>query len=532
MGEVLHSKGETPAYFGVENLEYLDYLEHKPEVMTRFNRRLYYYSQLYKYVLSADVYRHYTKAIDKYYPNAVTYANFSPASPIIEGSQHMNNSDWFQLPRQYGASMAWGSCWANHGRWGYLGLDIVSYYGAWVECAARRHELSTGFYAVARMGGADHKIISLVSRGIDLIHLYDFGPVYSGGDQVNYWSDIPHVYSAVARGTYALGPADTIIAEGERQPRKVALLYNRTHEIWNAGPYGMQCDRALVFAALSYNQFNPDIILVEDLVAEELARYQVVLLNGFNLPTDAAAHLREWVKQGGLLIGTAGAGMLDEYNEPTNAFSDLFGAQQIYMDSSRGGWHPGRLAGHDPITNLSLQESELTPAMEVPLIGSRVILTPQEGTSVGTYADGSCAAVSNRIGQGRTLLYGFQPGILFKGDAGGPAGLGNYRFERSPILTTPLLEHLGTPKVSIDYPQVEMTLFEHESGLAITLNNFGYHRYENDDNMPETVITLRHPRQVTQVSSSFQGELQWEREGDDIIIKMHLPRSVDVVLLK
>lgn len=530
---VLREKDETPAYFGVDDLAVLDFLGSKPpRDSSRHARRLYYHSQIYQYVLTADLYRHTMNAVDEFFPNAVTYANFSPASPIIDSPQHMNHADWFSLPRRHGASMAWGSCWANHGGWGYLGLDIVSYYGAWVECAARRHDLSTGFYAVLRMGGADHKIVSLVSRGIDLIDLYDFGPVYNGNDQVNFWSDSPDVYREIARGAYAIGPADTIIAEGRQPPRRVALLYNRTHEIWNGGPYGMQCDRALTFAALTYSQFNPDIVLVEDLVPEELARYAVVIVNGFNLPAVAAAHLREWVAQGGLLIGAAGAGMLDEYDEPTSGMAELFGADQVYVRSSRGRWHPGSLHEHEPIEELSLQESELTPEMRAPVIGSMVVLTPRGGTPVGVFGDGRCAAVINRVGKGRTLLYGFQPGIVFKGDAGGPAGLGNYRFERGALLTRSLFAHMGVPAVTIDAPQVEMALFEHETGLAVTLNNFGWHRHGKDEAMPRAIVTLRTERPVSKVSSSFQGALDWTREGDTIRIAMELPRSVDVIIVR
>jgi hypothetical protein len=62
--------------------------------------------------------------------------------------------------------------------------------------------------------------------------------------------------------------------------------------------------------------------------------------------------------------------------------------------------------------NVRLQESELTPALEAPLIGMKAVLTPTGGRSVGTFDDGSCAAVVNAVGKGRTLLYGFLPGNI------------------------------------------------------------------------------------------------------------------------
>jgi hypothetical protein len=525
--EVLTEKRLTPAFFGVADVRELEYLDRLPKTPTRFESRLYYHCQIFKYRLTADYYRHTTQAVAESFPRAATYANFSP-HPALLGGQNMNGSDWFNLARMGGASMAWGEDWASRGSWGYNGLEIVSFEGAWVECAARKHHLPSGFYAVASCGAADHKMLSLVARGIGTIELYGAEPVYAEADASNSWSDSPTAYEEIARGTSALGPADTILAEGRQPPRKVALLYNRTHEIWCTGADGMLCDRALTFAALGAGHYNADLILVEDLVPQELAKYAVLYVNGFNLPAAAIPPLRRWVEKGGVLVAAAATGAFDEYNAPLAATAELFGAQQTYVATSRGrSWHPAALKDHQPLGVVRLQASALTPALEMPLIGVKAVLTPTTGRPVGTFDDGSCAAVVNVLGKGRTLLYGFLPGILYKGDA---EGFSSYHLDRLPLVTKPARAALGEPAVDITAPQMELALFEHESGLAVTMNNFAWQRWQ--EGMSPATLSIRTQREIKNASSSFRGPLSWKRQGDRLLVTVPVPAHVDVIVLK
>ena len=153
-----------------------------------------------------------TTAAEKVFPNVRTYCNFSPHPPMFGG--HMNGSYWFVLTREGGGTLAWGEDWATGGSWGMAGIQTVSYYGAWVECAARKHGLPAGFYNVASCGRPDRKMFSLVAHGIFWQHIYDYGPKYMWAEGSNSWSESPGVYAQLARGARALGPADEIIAKG------------------------------------------------------------------------------------------------------------------------------------------------------------------------------------------------------------------------------------------------------------------------------------------------------------------------------
>ena len=521
--DFLQEKGLTPAFFGVEAVEELRALSALAPNAGIFERRLYYHSELHKFALSADFYRHTTEAARKVYPNAHTYANFSP-HPITLGSQTMNGSEWFYLTRQGGASMAWGEDWAwvGPGEAAYHG----SYYGAWVECAARGMNIPQGFYDVINSRSVDHKMISLVSRGVKRIHAYAYGPRYAGAEGSNFWSENKAAYGEILRAACVLGPADEILAEGVPEPRRVAILYNRTHEIMSGGAFGVQPDRIFTFTALGYAHHNADIILVEDLTSAKLVQYKVLYLNGFNLPAAALPVLKEWVTKGGTLVGAAGSGMKDEYGNPLVATEELFGARQCFVTHSKGSWRHSALAKHEPVGQVTLRETALTPSLQADVAGSKVVLEPTTAEGIATWKDGSCAATLATVGKGQALLFGFMPGILYKGTAEGNS---RYIDDRLDLVVKPAKAVLGVPSVEISAKQVEVSRFDHESGIAVTLNNYRY--WDEYDKRPVVQLAVKTDRKVISVAASLAGERAWKREGDLIVIELPLPESVDVVVL-
>ncbi len=521
--------GTNAAYYGVTQVEELPFLDHIPERAGVHAGRLYNDSERFKFVHTALYYAQITRAAERVFPRVQTYCNFSPHPPMF--GQHMNGSDWFALTRHGGASMAWGECWASggdgKGSWGFNGFEVVSYYGAWVECAARtRGGLPAGFYAVGTTGGSDRKIFSLLPRGIHWITAYSWGPLYAGAEGSNFWSENPKVYAQVARATHALGPADAIIAQGRREPRRAGVLYNRTHEIWNRADGGFQTERLLQFAALSHAHIPTEILLEEDCTAEGLSGYKVLYVQGYNFEQRTLDALRRWVEAGGILVAAAGTAMRDESNTAVGAGESLFGARQRPAGETTGGWHPLRLPDHTPIDKLTLQETELTPALIADVIGVKVVLTPTTGTSVGTFADGSCAAVMRALGKGRTLLFGVQPGMLYKGTA---AGGSRYMLERMPLVTKPATLAVGRMRVEYSEPQTEAWLFEHDGQAAVTLNNFAHYLEPADR---PTVLTVQTDVAVKEVVSTLRGPLKWTREGDRIRVEMTAPETVDVVMFK
>ncbi|NQU96845.1 MAG: hypothetical protein HQ548_04285, partial [Chloroflexi bacterium] len=430
LADFLKANQLDPSFFGVQTLEELSYTGTRPPRAGLFERRLSYHCEKFKFVLTAMYYAQITRAAERVFPSVQTYCNFSPHPPMF--GQHMNGSDWFTLTREGGANTAWGEGWASGGGWGFVGHEVVSYYAAWVECAGRAKANPAGFYVVGTMGGADKKMLSLVAHGIFNIQLYSWGPIYAGAEGSNFWSERRETYAEIARGAYALGPADEIIARGRRQPRRVALLYNRTHEIWNGADGGFQSDRLLTFMALTHAHTPVDIILVEDLTPEHLAAYKALYIQGYNLNRAALPVLRNWVADGGILVASAGTATRDEYDSPLPEAETLFGAGQRFSAQSSGNWHPQHLPAHAAIDRLTLQDSALTPSLSVDVIGVKYDILPTTATPVGTFQDGSCGAALNAIGKGQVLLLGVTPGHIYKGKTEGSS---RYTLENGPIIT-------------------------------------------------------------------------------------------------
>jgi len=516
--------GQDASFFGVESVEELRYLDHLPTDPGLYERRLYYYCARFKFVLTAMYYAQITRSAEKVFPKVYTYCNFSPHPPMF--GQNMNHSDWFALTREGGANTAWGEGWASGGGWGFVGHEVVSYYGAWVECAARKGNLPAGFYVVGTMGGADKKTFSLIARDIFHVMLYAWGPRYIGAEGSNFWSDQKRTYGEVARAAYALGPGDEIIYRGKRWPRRAALLYNRSHEIWNAAYGGYQSDRLLTFMALTHAHIPVDLIIEEDLTDENLSQYKVLYLQGFNLSQRHLSAVRKWVEQGGTVVAAAGTAMRDEYDSPLPDAEKLFGARQRLIGHTEGSWHPQGLPKHEPMGRLKLSASRLTPEMSVEVIGVKCVLEPTTGRRIGWFSDSSCGAVLHSLGKGKTLLFGVTPGHIYKGKAEGSS---RYSLALRPLITMPAEKVVGPRRAAYSEPQTEICLFEHESGIAVTLNNFAFFLEPRDRTAQLTVKT---PRKISEVFSSLSGPLKWQRDGDSIEVEVPTPETVDTVILR
>ena len=538
LGEVLREKQQTPAFFGVESLDDLECLGSLPRSPGLFERRLRYHTTKFKELLTGHYYRPITEAARPLFPQALTYANYSPA-PLRQGSQ-VHSLTWFTLLRQGSLSLAWGEDWV-YPVCSFTGYEIVSYYAAMVECAARRFGCPSGFYNV--VGGAvipsDSNVISSLSRDIKYVYLYHFGPSFnSTGASVweGCWSDIAKVYPDMIKAIHVAGFIGRPLAEGKIEQRKVALLYNRDHEIMNGGSHGEQSDRALTFAALGNCHYNADLILNEDLTPEILKQYSALFLNGFCLPRASVPVIKGWVESGGLLIASAGCATRDEYNSPLPEMEEIFGARQGHPSISEGYIEPLTLYRHQPIGTITVHETEFSPALTAEVIGMRTGLLPTTARPIATFEDGTCAAALNRVGRGHVLLWGIQPGIIYKGHrvsaARSSGRMSRYVDERLAIFEKPLRKVLGPSPLSTDAPQVELTRFHARDQTGILVNNFRRYAWTTDLPPMRVTIRLRRDQRITSVSSAMHGQLPWETDGEWLTLTSPVPSSIDSFLLE
>ena len=544
LGEQARLNGmDNQAFLGMASFDRIDSIDVLPENPGRYERRLFYASQRYAHTNTIAYYKGVTERFHKYFPNIRVYNNYSPHPAFLTGST-MNGADWFILCRNQAQTLGWGEDWASRG-WDLVTVyQCTSFYAALVEASTRKHGYESGFYVGVNCLGGARKIFSCVAQGLTWLHLYDYGPIDSWADGSNTWSEWRSQYLAVLTATAAIGPADTIIGKGEREPRRTAILYNRSHEIWNGGTGRMNHDWMWTYIALRGAQIPVDVIIEEDLTPEELAQYKVVYLGGFNLAPRHVKALRGWVEAGGLLIGTAGAAMYDVFNDKQPATDALFGTRQERIPQ------PPRKRGEKapPPPVVTFSACALAPAGTVAVPGLQFTLEPTAAKVIGNYEGGAPAATFNTVGKGHAMLLGFQPGYAYwageKWTLGFLQGLSYWAGEKwtkeptgkvHDLLMAPARTVLGRPVAEYSDPHSETTVFTHESGLAVMLASFRPTPPESKcygQPIESSTLSVKPDRKVTSVVSSLKGKLEWTEKNGRIEITVPKLDPVDVIILR
>ncbi len=154
----------------------------------------------------------------------------------------------------------------------------------------------------------------------------------------------------------------------------------------------------------AYQAFFDSNIQADFVHIDHLREYPLVYLPyPIHLNTASARQLDQYVREGGILVSEALPGYFGERGkvgtrQPNYGLDTLFGARESYVEFTP-----------DLLENLTLQ-------VQGQSIGGRYFLQQFAlvgGTQVGAYADGTIAAVENKVGKGRTLLLGTFPAASY-----------------------------------------------------------------------------------------------------------------------
>lgn len=515
---LLHG-GDLRSFLGVDDLRHVDCIDVLPENAGRFERRLFYCSQRYCHLATIPTYARHLRNAEKATPNAQVYNNYSP-HPVFLTGRDMNFVDWFLLTRAGAQTLGWGEDWATGGSWG-LGTpaaECTTFYAALVDCGVRKRGYPAGFYVGANCGYSAQKMFSCVSQGISILHLYDWGPIDAWAEGSNAWSEMQGQYLSVMQGTHALGPADEIIGHGKREPRRTALLYNRSHEIVSGKQVWLNRDWMWTFLALRNSQVPVDLVIEEDLNDETLAQYEVLFLGGLNLERRHLAAVRKWVENGGLVIGSAGAALDDVYGDRLPETVELFGAEQRLATA----------ADASSRAEIRFEASDVYPAVDLQAAAAgdqKYLLTPTTAKLIARYDGGEGAATLHSLGKGKAILLGVTTGEMFR--AGGGA--------KSPArawLAAPVLKQLGRSRAEFDCPESEVTVFDHETGTAVLIAI--YTRTPDELSKSPGRLSVQVDRPVKEVVSALRGPLKWELRDGRIEVETPPPSetAVDAVILR
>src|SRR5262249_47849528 len=122
--------------------------------------------------------------------------------------------------------------------------------------------------------------------------------------------------------------------------------------------------------------------------------------------------IAEWVKAGGYLFATAGAGMLDEFNQPNKVLRELLGGDEKALEHASE--DVTREKEHLPFAKPLDTATVEGGANQVQVFGAKSRFTAAKNAwGFWKFRDGSPAAVIRRIGKGSAQYYGFLPGLSY-----------------------------------------------------------------------------------------------------------------------
>eukprot|EP01051_Picozoa_sp_SAG22_P017905 SAG22_NODE_2873_length_2136_cov_1.329406_1_plen_398_part_10 len=312
---------------------------------------------------------------------------------------------------------------------------------------------------------------------------------------------------------------------------RVALLFAETTDVW--GPTNVQAayyagvatgqraafvpptqgfgthgtaKRAL-FLLLRHAQMQVDIVTEEDAIEGEIGRYGILFVSEPAVSTSAASAIGRYVENGGTVYGTAGGGLLDQFNRSNGVMSNIFGVHERSQFTGSRGVNNSISFGKMDLPWAETLDHVILGRHQIPVFGiqSRFIVTRQNVTVVATYARSRGPAVTTtRLGRGRAVYVGVLPGLSYfqralpripvdrsMSDSGSNHMIPhthavNVASRDELVVSVSGADHIeGASPVTCNEPLVDAGfIMANQTGAAIILSNW------SGKNIPQLVVTL------------------------------------------
>lgn len=489
-----------PADLGVATLDEVLPIETPPDLRERQKadraaaNRIFYWTARFRQESATERLRWLTESFHRHAPTNVLTSTLVADHPYFGGTglgmgmQRENSTwggwplalDWFGLARERAVDVMGIEDWLGlqymygpHFTW--EGFQLMGFQAAIFRSGSRG-----GMPIIAWITPSDERNLRLKSasalcQGAKHIFYWTYGPTATSTE--NYWSDLRGAYDGIAAMTRHLAGAEHIIAPGRIRTARVALLYSLSSDLWQPFGYVSMAERRLTYFSLIHDQHLVDFLTEQDVEAGRLDDYRALYVTDPCVSAAACARIRKWVKRGGALFGSAAAAGRNEFDEPHDGLSEVFGIAPTL--AVRG--QPGRFDLRGALNGIPwLDQVRFTDGTSgFGALGLKAAVRPTTGRVMARFTDGDPAVVSNRYGRGHAVYAATCPGVSYGKDA---------RFvaadlkEQWPAAQRAFINLTARPVarlVDLSHPVVEAGVFDADAGTALVLANFTYEPISN-----------------------------------------------------
>lgn len=498
---------------------------------------IYYYLRTFAQDYGIEQMKSRTSVIRKMLPNAQIGANFSPhhgVAPFLG-----ETTKWITLFRREGMTMPWSEDYIWQVPIGSQQMNFISLDQ--FRAGNRYHQgRSIHFYVMPHTPGNTvnswrRQFYGDLGSGATHIDLFEFRPVAASATE-NHTTD-PKMYQEIRRSFGELGKFEDIVQKGAVRQGDAALWYSRAGDAWDnqAAPYGAN-KRTLYIAARHQGQ-KIDIVDEEDALKGTLKNYKLIYLTDTNVSKAASNAIVDWVKQGGRLFATAGAGTMDEFNRPNTILPQLMGFEQKSIALPQ---KPIRFEKQDLPFASSVETALIEDGSKIDVydVVSHVSLAGG-ATALGTFKSGEPAVIANRVGAGETIYCAFLAGLSYFKPALPkiPVDRGNLDSSLAHFIPTnfdtaadALIGRLGANlplPLQTNNKLVQTDVIQSSEGAVITLTNWsatpanGLEITLNASDLPAKSVTMASGKPV-----------QVKQQNGKTVLTLDLPVADAVILRK
>ncbi len=329
--------------------------------------------------------------------------------------------------------------------------------------------------------------------------------------------------------THCVGFVEDLLPQAKTVASPVALLVSESTERWDFagvaregagrdlwGPdfrkvrLNSHNERLGLWTALTHIGLSPDLVIEEDLNAKILDQYKVLFLVGDTLPSAVVPALEKWVRTGGTLIATAGAGRFDVYRQENDAFASLCGLKSRVTEERTPFFRPRmELPFLTPFTRVQV------PGGGFPQLATYERVEGNADTKIrAKFKDDDTPAILERkLDKGHVVYVAALPGVAYLWSALQPPLVPDRGPNTHSIPTqfdvgvatwlTLLMRSVAVePIVDTEDVLIDTRLLRAESSYLLPLANY------SEKIGQKVTLKVRIDRKITKVTSAYHGVLQ------------------------